>query len=476
MDLLFTPDQHREAASRVAAFVERYHATLVDRAVYPQLDRAALRALKETPLPRDGEPLESLFEELERVIAANSTHTAHPRFLPYVQPSPNGISPYADHVAAVLNQNCNLWHLSPAANAVEQTVLRWFADLFGFPAEAGGIITSGGSMANLVALTAARDRALGDAARTGGLQGGRAPLVLYTSEEAHSSIEKAVSVLGLGTRHLRHVRTDDRFRLRLDRLAEAVARDRAARLEPFCVAASAGTVTTGAIDPIADLSRFCREHGLWLHVDGAYGALTALSERFGPQMSPIGLADSVSLDPHKFLFCAFEAGCVLVRDRRHLRHAFGTQPSYLTMSEDPDLLDFASYGPQLSRAFKALKVWWSLKHFGAAAYARVIDRMHDLAIHMGRRVEACDGLELMAPVVFNCVCFRLTGLDDAANRRVLDRLVQGGVAFLGPAAVKGRVGLRACFMNLRTTEADVDLILDTVAALAAGEPPLSRDT
>jgi glutamate/tyrosine decarboxylase-like PLP-dependent enzyme len=146
------------------------------------------------------------------------------------------------------------------------------------------------------------------------------------------------------------------------------------------------------------------------------------------------------------------------------------------MSEDPDLLDFASYGPQLSRAFKALKVWWSLKHFGAAAYARVIDRMHDLAIHMGRRVEACDGLELMAPVVFNCVCFRLTGLDDAANRRVLDRLVQGGVAFLGPAAVKGRVGLRACFMNLRTTEADVDLILDTVAALAAGEPPLSRDT
>jgi aromatic-L-amino-acid/L-tryptophan decarboxylase len=193
------------------------------------------------------------------------------------------------------------------------------------------------------------------------------------------------------------------------------------------------------------------------------------------------LADSVSLDPHKFLFCAFEAGCVLVRDRRHLRHAFGVQPSYLTMSEDPDLLDFANYGPQLSRAFKALKVWWSLKHFGAAAYARVIDRMHDLAIYMGRQVETRDGVGLMAPVAFNCVCFRLTGLDDAGNRRVLDTLVQSGVAFLGPASLKGRIGLRACFMNLRTTEADVDLILDTVTALAAEErrlsgPRLSRDT
>lgn len=469
MDLLFTPDQHREAAARVAAFVERYHATLHERAVYPELDRPALRALKQSPLPRDGEPLESLFAELERVVVANSTHTAHPRFLPYVQPSPNGLSPYADQVAAVLNQNCNLWHLSPAANAVEQTVLRWFADLFALPPEAGGIITSGGSMANLVALTAARDHALGEAARTEGLQGGRAPLVLYTSEEAHSSIEKAVSVLGLGTRHLRYLQTDDQFRLRLDRLAEAVAADRAAGLEPFCVVASAGTVTTGAIDPIEALSRFCRDNRLWLHVDGAYGALAALSDRFRQPMSALGFADSVSLDPHKFLFCAFEAGCVLVRDRRHLRHAFGTQPSYLTMSEDPDLLDFANYGPQLSRAFKALKVWWSLKHFGAAAYARVIDRMHDLARYMGRQVEARAGLELLAPVVFNCACFRLGGLDDAGNRRVLDALVQSGVAFLGPASVKGRTGLRACFMNLRTTEADVDLILDRVAALASEE-------
>lgn len=465
--LLFTQQQHEQASALLAAFCQRYLASLEERPVYPNVDRPALRALKQEPLPRRGQPLEALFEELERVVVPNSTHTAHPRFLPYVQPSPNALSPYADHVAGTINQNCNLWHLSPAANAVEQSVLRWFTELFGLPGTAGGIITSGGSMANMVALNAARDHALGDKARSEGLQGGRAPLVLYASEEVHSSIEKAVSMLGLGTRYLRHIATDEHFRIRLDLLTQAVSADRTAGLTPFCVVGSAGTVTTGAIDPIETLSHFCREQGLWLHVDGAYGALAALSERFKGPMSAIGLADSVSLDPHKFLFCAFEAGCVLVRDRQHLLHAFSSQASYLTMSEDPDFIDFANQGPQLSRAFKALKVWWSLKHFGADAYGRVIEHMHDLADYMGQQISARPAFELLAPVVFNCVCFRLTELDDEGNRRVLKELVDSGTAFLGPASVKGSTGLRACFMNLRTTEADVKLILDQLEELAA---------
>jgi glutamate/tyrosine decarboxylase-like PLP-dependent enzyme len=262
--LLFTESQHAEAAARLADFTRRYLATVAERPVYPPLDRAALRALATQPLPQHGQPLAALFAEFERVVVPNSTQTAHPRFLPYVQPTPNALSPYADHLAGVLNQNCNLWHLSPAANAVEQTVLRWFADLFGLPATAGGLITSGGSMANMVALTAARDHALGPAARTEGLQGQRAPLTLYTSEEAHSSIDKAVSMLGLGTRHLRRIPTDGQFRLRLDALAQTVAADRAAGGIPFCVVGNAGTVTTGAIDPLAELAAFCRAQALWL--------------------------------------------------------------------------------------------------------------------------------------------------------------------------------------------------------------------
>ncbi len=466
--LLFSADQHAEAARLVAEFNLRYLATLDTRPVFPDVDRAALRTLKDAPLPDAGQPLAALFAELEQVLVANSTHTAHPRFLPYVQPSPNGLSPYADHVAAILNQNCNLWQLSPAANAVEQAVLGWFAELFGLPDTAGGIITSGGSMANLVALTAARDRRLGAAARRVGLQRQGSPLVLYTSDQTHSSVDKAASILGLGTDHLRRIGSDAAFRIRLDLLAEAVAADRAAGLTPCCVVGNAGTVTTGAIDPLPELARFCRDQDLWLHVDGAYGALAALSGRYRAPLAAIGLADSVSLDPHKFLFCAFEAGCVLVRDRADLQHAFAASPSYLTMAEDPDFIDFANLGPQLSRAFKALKVWWSLKHFGTQAYARVIERMADLAAGLGERVRTRPGFELLAPVVFNCVCFRLTGLDDDGNRRALKALVDGGTAFLGPAAVKGRTGLRACFMNLRTTPADLDLILDRLEAIAAG--------
>jgi glutamate/tyrosine decarboxylase-like PLP-dependent enzyme len=468
--LLFSAEQHAEAARLVTDFNRQYLATLDARPVFPDVDRVALRALKNAPLPVEGQPLAALFAELEQVLVANSTHTAHPRFLPYVQPSPNGLSPYADHLAATLNQNCNLWHLSPAANAVEQAVLGWFAKLFGLPDSVGGIITSGGSMANLVALTAARDRRLGPDARRLGLQRQGSPLVLYTSDQTHSSIDKAVSVLGLGTEHLRRVGSDAAFRIRLDLLAQAVAADRAAGLAPFCVVGNAGTVTTGAIDPLPELARFCRDQELWLHVDGAYGALAALSERYREPLAAIALADSVSLDPHKFLFCAFEAGCVLVRNRSDLQHAFAATPSYLTMSEDPDFVDFANLGPQLSRAFKALKVWWSLKHFGARSYGHVIDRMADLAAYMGAQVAARDGFRLLAPVVFNCVCFRLTGHDDAANLRALKALVDSGAAFLGPASVKGETGLRACFMNLRTTEADVDYILDRLAEIAHALP------
>lgn len=473
-DLLLSPDEHRHASALTRDFIDRYHASLPERPVFPDIDRSAIRAILDEPFPEDGRPLDALFEELDRVIVPNSTHTAHPRFLPYVQPSPNGISAHAEAIAGVLNQNCNLWTLSPAANAVEQKVVRWFAGLFGFDAAAGGLITSGGSMANLIGLTAARDHHLGESARRKGLQGRDAPLVLYTSEETHNSVDKAVSILGLGTDHLRRLPCDEAFRLRLDRLAEAVEEDRKDGLTPFCVVANAGTVTTGAIDPIPEIAAFCQAQNLWLHVDGAYGALAALSPRFHDALSGIGLADSLSLDPHKFLFASFEAGCVLVKDAATLRHAFDVSSSYLAMEQDPDLIHYAHHGPQLSRGFKALKVWWSLRHFGGKAYAEVIEHMADLAATMGEIAEKRPEFELLAPVVFNCACFRLSKLDEQANRAVLKALVDSGLAFLGPASVKGQFGLRACFMNLRTTKADVELIMDEIARLAAEKPPRSE--
>jgi len=470
-DLLFSANESKRAAELTAAFIDRYHASLTDRPVFPDIDRDAIRRILEEPLPEAGSSIEALFEELDSTVVPNSTHAAHPRFLPYVQPSPNGISPYAETVAAVINQNCNLWTLSPSANAIEQRVVRWFADLFGFGDTAGGIITSGGSMANLIALTAARDNQLGEKARTQGLQGRSSALVLYTSDQVHSSIDKAVSALGLGCDNLRHISCDGAFRIRLDLLERAVKRDREAGLTPFCVVGSSGTVTTGSIDPIEELSNFCRTQNMWLHIDGAYGALAVMSERFREPLSVIGLADSVSLDPHKYLFASFEAGCIIVRDTATLLHSFNFSPSYLTMEADPDLINYADYGPQLSRGFKALKVWWSLRLFGRKAYASIIDKMTDLANYMGNTAEMRPEFELLTPVVFNCVCFRLAGLNDVENKVVLKRLVDGGTAFLGPASLKGRFGFRACFMNLRTSKSDIDLIMDELVMLSRSAGP-----
>jgi aromatic-L-amino-acid decarboxylase len=468
-ELLFDPETHRKAGLLLGELLANYEIDISNRPVFPKIDRGAIREILDEPLPEEGRSIEELFQEFNNVIVPNSTHVAHPRFLSYVLPSPNGISVYADALASAINQGCSLWTLSPAANAIEQRVITWFHELFSFPKGSGGIITSGGSMANLTAIAAARDKYLGNKARTEGLQSVTSPLVLYTSEEVHSSIDKAATILGLGLNNVRHIPCDDNFRMRTDLLEEAVIRDRREGLSPFCVVGSAGTVTTGAIDPLDKLADFCNEENLWLHIDGAYGALAILSSRLLTQLLPAGRASSLSLDPHKFLFNPLEAGCILVRDAEDLRFSYSHIPSYLSMVSDPDFLDYAEYGPQLSRSFKALKVWWSLRTYGRKTYANAIDHLFNLASYMGERIQAVPDLELMAPVVFNVVCVRCRNLNDSQNERVLARLVSEGMAFLGRAKVKDLFCFRACFMNLRTTHNDVDLIIEEIVRLAREE-------
>lgn len=468
-DLLGDPQAHRRTGLLLGDFLAAYEANLSDRPVFPDVDRRAIRAILDEPLPEEGRSVEELFREFSDVVVPNSIQVAHPRFLPYVLPSANGISPFAEALASALNQNCNLWTLSPAANAIEQRVISWFLELFAFPEGSGGILTSGGSMANLTALAVARDRHLGDSARTDGLQGNSSPLVLYTSAEVHNSVDKAVAILGLGLNQLRHIPCDDDCRMRVDLLAEEIRQDRANGLNPFCVVGSAGTVTTGAIDRLDELADLCTRENLWFHVDGAFGALAALSERQRDRLLPAGRADSLSLDPHKMLFTSLEAGCVLFRRAADMRSTYSFVPTYLSMVSDPDFVDYAEYGPQLSRSFKAFKVWWSLRAYGRRAYERTIDNLFDLAAYMGERISSAPELELMAPVNFNAVCVRCSDLDDTQNERLLARLVSGGKAFLGRASVKGRFCLRACFMNLRTTRADVDIIIDELITLSQSE-------
>jgi aromatic-L-amino-acid decarboxylase len=451
-DLVLDPPALRDAARRLGDFLAGYEQDLASRPVFPALDRRVIDDILREPLPEEGRPLAALFDELEAAIVPNSTQIAHPRFLAYVLASPASVAIFAEAAAAALNQNCNVWTISPAANAIEQRVVAWFGELFGL-AGGGGIITSGGSAANLSALAVARDQTTA-----------RGPLVLYTSDEAHGSIPKGAAILGLDD--VRRIPVDDGFRMRPELLAEAVAADRRAGRTPFCVVATAGTVTTGAIDPIPEVATFCEREGLWLHVDGAFGAFAVLSPRMRTQLSAAGLGDSLSLDPHKLLFMPLEAGCVLFRDTEAWRATFGTSHAYLGMPDDPDLIHFADYGPQLSRSFKALKVWWCLRAHGRRAYAAAIDRMLDLALYMGARVQEEPALELVAPVELTAVCLRASDLDDAANARILETLVTEGLAFLGPARVHGRLCLRACFTNLRTSRADVDAIVDELARLA----------
>jgi aromatic-L-amino-acid decarboxylase len=255
----------------------------------------------------------------------------------------------------------------------------------------------------------------------------------------------------------------------MDLLKEAVLRDRGEGLTPFCVVGSAGTVTTGAIDPLDAMADFCREEGLWLHIDGAYGALAILGDRMKSQLLPAARAHSLSLDPHKFLFTPLEAGCVLVRNAEFMRSTYSFIPNYLSMVSDPDFVDYAEYGPQLSRSFKALKVWWSLRAYGRKTYAKAIDSLCDLASYMGERIHDEPALELMAPVTLNAVCVRCRNLNDSQNKRVLARLLSEGIAFLGRAEIKGKFSLRACFMNLRTTREDVDRIVDALIRFGQDE-------
>ena len=453
------------AGTLLTGFLRAFEQSIPAQAVLPRLDRAALSEILLQPFPEQGIGIEQLFREITERIVPNSTMISHPRFLAYVLGPPNGIAPFAEAIAATLNQNCNFWQLSPAASVIERKVISWFSALFAFPETAAGIMTSGGSMATEIALSAAiQEKYPGDFRRTG-LQSSRSPLIVYVSEEAHGCVEKAAVILGLGLDNVRKIPVDSAFRMRPDLLAAAVQEDRKAGNQPFCVVATAGTVNTGAIDPIAELSDFCSREELWLHVDGAFGALFILSTRMQDQFLACGTADSLALDPHKLLFAPLEAGCVIVRDRATLERTFRFGASYLTVEHDPLFTNFMDYGPQLSRSFKAFKVWCALQALGVRAFTDAVEHTLAIARYMEERIQAEKSLELLAPVTLTAVCFRFRNADDTGNEKILARLVEEGTALLGPVRVGGRFGIRACITNYRTTRADIDFILDRLIQL-----------
>src|SRR5213592_3602933 len=398
------PEHFRRMGHALVDLVTDHFAGIRERPVFRPMQPAERATLMQEALVEAGARPEVIIERFRTAVLPHAMGNGHPRFFGWVNSPPAPIGVLADFLAAAMNPSCAGG--DHAAIYVERAAVRWLMELIGFPTEGSmGLLVSGGSVATLTGLAAARHWAAaqdGWSVRNEGLQHGRRPFVLYTSEQGHSCIEKTAELLGLGTDAIHAVPVDEQFRMRVPDLRSAIAAHRAAGKRPFCVAASAGTVGTGAIDPLAELAGLCGAERLWLHVDGAYGAVAAVG-------AGLERADSVALDPHKWLSVPVECGAVLVRDGELLRQAFSLVPAYLRTEPDRGfggLPWFSEYGVQQTRGFRALKVWMALKHHGLDGYAKAIDRDIDLAQRLADRVRGSGDLELMAPTGLSIVCFR----------------------------------------------------------------------
>ncbi|GAA1271941.1 aspartate aminotransferase family protein [Kitasatospora nipponensis] len=469
------PEQpFRDAAHRTADLVADYLAAVPTGPVWQPMDPAARQALLTAPLPHAGRPLDELLTAVAADVLPAPMGNGHPRFFGWVNSAPAEAGVLATLTAAAMNPSSAGG--DHADVHLERTVVRWIAELVGFPhPPGGGLLTSGTSMATIVCLTAARGRAAAAAGwdvRADGLAG-LPPLVGYVSGETHSCVRKAAELLGLGSRQLRVLATDAEGRLDPRALRAAVAEDRAAGRLPFLVVASAGTVNTGAVDRFEPIADVCAEQGLWLHVDGAYGAFGVLDPQIAHRYAGLARADSLALDPHKWLGVPVDCGCALVRDPQALRETFSLVPAYLRDEEGDQLGWFSEYGTEQTRPFRSLKVWATIAHRGRDGIAADIATCTRLARRLGELVGADPALELMAPVETSIVAFRArpAGLDaaalDALNQALPAAVQRRGRAFLTGTVLGGHEAVRACLLNATTTERDLDVLLAEVRAAAA---------
>ncbi len=475
MNLDFTEDELRARLAQLSEAVVDFYAGLRTRPVFHGKTPGEVEALFDEALPQTPEAMEALLRRIETdVVGTTMLHTS-PHFYGYIIAGGNPAGFLAGMFVEALALIGGKWQVSAAHAEIERRVIGWIASFIGYDAETGGVLVGGGSMANLTCLAAARTaRAPFDVAEAG-LNAGP-PLTVYTSDEGHSSLEKSVDLLGLGRRHLRRIPTDDAFRIDLAQLEARLRADRAAGCVPFCVVGNAGTTNTGAVDPLDALADLCATHDLWFHVDAAYGGPAAATPRAAAYFEGLARADSVALDPHKWLYVPFAVGCALVRDPEHLRRTFSLYPAYLSADTDKDgRFDFLAYGFQLTRDFKALKVWATFKAYGAPGLAAAIDDnigvMHDLAVLID---DAAD-FERLAPAPLSIVCFRYRGLDprrhtdeaylNRLNKCVLDAQEADGRVFVSGTELRGKTALRACCVNHRTRRADVVYLLETLREL-----------
>ena len=467
-------EEFRALARRMLDDTIDYLASLRGRPVWQPMPDDVRNSFAE-PLPEQPIGPEAAYCEFVKRVRPYPNGNSHPRFWGWVQGTGTPLAMMADMLAAALNPHMAGFNQAPAL--VEEQVLSWLTQLMGMPPETTGVLVSGGTMANLIGLTVARCAKAGFDIREHGLQGYHGPrLVFYASSETHGWCQKAAELLGLGNSAFRRVAVHPDYRVDVQALRTLVESDRQENMLPFCVVGNAGTINTGATDDLRALARVCREENLWFHVDGAFGALARLSEKLRPIVDGIEEADSLAFDLHKWMYLPFEVGCVLVRDPQAHRDAFGLQQNYfgdLTRGVIAGGLPFAHRGIELTRSFRALKVWMSLKAHGVQTFVRLIEQNVSQAHYLEKLLRARAGFELLAPVALNTVCFRYHPPNwseqslNALNQEILYRVQESGTAVISSAILDGRFALRAAITNHRSRLADFDAFVEALSRISA---------
>jgi aromatic-L-amino-acid decarboxylase len=450
-------EQHRQLGKAVAEIVSEHVAGLADRRVTPEAAPAQLEKLFDEPLPETGVSIDEILSRFRNDIAPHAMGVPSPRYFGQFNPTPLPIAVWADVFTSMLNQNAGAWRNGPTSAMIEARVSRWLCDLLDYGPQSFGTLASGGSEANLIALKCARDSAAPTPEN----------LLLYASEQCHYSIDKSVDILGLGRQSLRKIPTDDRFHIRIDALREQIARDRDEGYVPACIVGVAGTTSTGVIDPLEDLAAVARENNCWYHVDAAYGAPLAFSPKHKPKLQGIEHADSITFDPHKWMFVPFSCGAVLVRDgARVLRDAFDMSPEYL--SEDrggADVeFDFFRYGQMGTRRFNSLKLWMAIKFMGREGYARTVERQIELANYLASRIDALPDFERLGEVETAVCCFRHKSGADQRLQQIIER---EGEVWLTTTVLHGRRALRVNVNSFLTQKQHIDVLVTQIEKAAA---------
>ena len=462
-------EQHRFLGNAVPRIIVEHVAGLASRRVTPEATPEQLEKLFDEPLPEKGIPLEEILARFREDVAPNAMGVPSPRYFGQFNPTPLPIGVWADALSSMLNQNAGAWRNGPTSAMIEARVIRWLCDLLNYGPKSFGTLASGGSEANLIALKCARDSVAAEIINRG-VRKAPGDLVIYASDQCHFSIDKSADLLGLGREGVRKIPTDDRFHISLELLRDAIARDREAGLVPCCVVGVAGTTSSGAIDPLEELAVIARENGCWYHVDAAYGGPLAFSPQHRDQLCGIERADSITFDPHKWMFVPFSCGATLVRDGGHvLRKSFDMTPEYLNDGADVEF-DFFRYGQMGTRRFNSLKLWMALKFMGREGYAGTVERQIELTKYLAKQLDALVDFKRVGEVETAVCCFRFMpapDLDgpnlDLLQQRLQQTIERSGEAWLTTTVLKGRRALRVNINSFLTEQSHIDDLVKLLA-------------